>query len=115
MTDTETQQERVYFTEAFCFGLALELHARTGWPLWVLHDPEIGDGVHALVRRPDGQFVDIDGVQTQAQVKAEWPEGWLRTVSPRYFDDWDTYDPELGVLCPFRVAVAAERLLALAA
>jgi len=80
-----------YFTEAFCHLLALELHARTGLSLWACVEPGLG-GVHALVRLPDGRYLDVCGARTSAEVRTDWPHAVMRRVSPAYFADWRRHD-----------------------
>src|SRR5512132_4409621 len=66
--------ERV-FTRGQCHSLAFALHELTGWPVVLLCydedlnvlDAAVGDPYswgHAVVRRPDGLLVDINGAWT---------------------------------------------------
>ena len=59
------------FTRSACAGLAVALHDATGWPI-----VEVGhcDGLplHFMVRRPNGQLVDIRGAHTDADICDEW-------------------------------------------
>jgi hypothetical protein len=100
-----------YFTEGYCHELALELNRRTGWELWACVSPgsQNGDGgCHALVRLPDGWFLDIEGVRDADQVKTSWPDTVLRRVSPGYFRGWSD---EWGPVDIRRVRRAADKLL----
>ena len=101
-----------YFTEAYCYALALELHARRGWPLWICHDIDMRDGVHALVRLPDGLYLDVCGARTAQAVKADWHGTIFRRVSPGYFDGWSGDDSLCGPLRKSRVDRVASKLLA---
>jgi hypothetical protein len=108
--------DREQFSEGYCHELALVLHARTGWELWTCVEPGLG-GVHALVKLPDGRFLDIEGARSAAQVHEDWPGTVLRRVSARYFEewgtppDWGTTAQLIGPYCPTRTRRAATRLL----
>lgn len=57
-----------------CHALALALNAKTGWPIVGLYSPKLGDTNHYLVRRPDGQLVDVRGVRSEAEVLQQWDD-----------------------------------------
>lgn len=106
---TSTQHE--YFTEGYCHELALEISRRTGWELWACVYPGSpgGDGgCHALVRLPDGWFLDVEGCRDADEVKTSWPGTVLRRVSAGYFRHWSD---DWGPVNRRRVVSAANRLL----
>ena len=81
-----------YFSNGYCHELALELNRRTGWELWACVERSAdfsSCGVHALVRLPDGRFLDVFGSQAASEVHKRWPRCVLRRVSRRYCADWE--------------------------
>lgn len=66
------------FTGGYCHRLAQALHERTGWPQVVVSDgPEGPVGwVHAGVRTPSGQILDVRGLHDEE----DWAEEWGATV-----------------------------------
>lgn len=69
-------EEHDRFKNGDCWRLAIELHKRTGWPLWVLADECSDEGVlgwfHVGVKHPDGRYVDIDGAQSFDELYDAW-------------------------------------------
>ena len=60
-----------------CADLALELHRRTGWPLFVVADEQNEYGVawlHAVVQRPDKTVLDSLGVHDPEELLDDWLE-----------------------------------------
>ncbi len=56
------------FVHGECFAFAKALHRGLGWPIMgILRD---GAVVHAVVRRPDGDFQDARGVVSEAELGA---------------------------------------------
>ena len=70
----ETPQNTYWrFTQTDCWALALELNRVFGWEIVTLHYLREEDTwVHALVRRPDGNLVDVFGVNTPDTVIGAW-------------------------------------------
>lgn len=98
-----------YFTKAYCYELALELHECTSWDLYVCLQPGLNWlAVHALIRRPDGLYLDISGTSTRERLSEAWPKTVLRRVSAAYFDSWDSF---YGPVDRDRVRSAAKKLL----
>lgn len=64
------QRAILAFVGGQCHGLALALHARTGFPLAAVLDGE-GTCVHVVVRADDGLLIDITGAHTEAELAAE--------------------------------------------
>lgn len=69
------------FNAGQCLALAIALSERTGWPLYL----RVGHGIigrrrkacdyaiHAMVRKPDGKLLDVDGIRDEG----DWvPSGW---------------------------------------
>lgn len=111
-----------YFTEEYCDQLAIALHKKTGWQLFVCaedwlneeaHDERCyGEGViHVLVRLPDGTFLDINGIQTEDQVLQKWPDTFLRVTEGCCFRTW-VHSP--GYVDNLKVKQATKVLLKLA-
>ncbi len=100
-----------YFTRGYCFALALELHARAGFPLRVFHSDN-DHHHHALVKLPDGQFLDVRGIQNRDAIKRHWGPGILRAVGPDFFKDWsENVEVSLGKLGKKRLNRVANKLL----
>jgi hypothetical protein len=99
-----------YFTQGLCHELALEINRRTDWPLWACIEDDGFErrGVHALVRLPDGRFLDVRGLQDKDEVRSHWKRPQLRRVSAGYFKDWWHYEE----INRARVRRTAARLLA---
>jgi hypothetical protein len=110
---------RTVFTRGQCHALAYALHAQTGWPIHLLTydrvDPPVDDDDdlpleswdHAVVRHPDGRFVDINGawhldasdwsrrygLSHTVEVSAEYvAEHASRDYHMAYFEDLPTTD-----------------------
>ncbi|WP_251151388.1 hypothetical protein [Cellulosimicrobium sp. Marseille-Q4280] len=66
------------FTGGYCHRLAQALHERTGWPQVVIADGPNGvvGWVHAGVRTPSGQILDVRGLHSED----DWAEEWGSTV-----------------------------------
>lgn len=95
-----------YFTNGACHTLAIEIHKRTGWKLYVLLEPhDYGvNPMHALVKLPDGRYLDACGIQTREELFKSWPAAYLRRASTKYFEGWGKWSPK-------RACVAATRIL----
>lgn len=69
----------VLYTEGRCGDFAVALHRLTGWDVVIAYrqGPEVTltdlySWVHALCRRPDGQYVDVLGPQDEPAVTRRW-------------------------------------------
>ncbi len=80
-----TAQDIAIFSEGDCDVLALEIHRRTGWPLVSMcfkdeataHSegyptPPFMTFNHHFVRLPNGNFLDVEGESTEAQMMKKW-------------------------------------------
>jgi hypothetical protein len=97
-----------FYTQGDCGDLAVRLHELTGWPLAGNVD---GDGAmfakylqatrgwsHAMVRTPEGLYLDVTGARTAHDVKKHWlgqrvhrPEGGEHGMALRELRDvWQT-------------------------
>lgn len=52
-----------YFTEGWCWALAVVLADRYGWPVWGLG--ELEDWEHVVAAPAPGMFVDISGMHRE--------------------------------------------------
>lgn len=84
-----------------CLALALALHDQTGWPLILLvqgkkrslQKVSMDDLIHALVRAPDGVYVDIYGdnepeILEEEATDLRGPHTWLEITSRREIENW---------------------------
>ena len=107
--DVELADDVTYFTEGFCYALAIELHRRLGFGIRAFLSDRRN---HAVVRTPDGQYLDIRGLHTRKTFKAFWGPGKLKIVKPEYFDEWDLLASiHLGDVDSTRVKRAARRII----
>jgi hypothetical protein len=60
------------FTQGDCVELAIALHNATGYPVVTISGPENWEFVHAAVRTPEGQILDIEGLWDEAS----WMDRW---------------------------------------
>lgn len=98
-----------FFTQGYCYALALELHKRAGFGLRVLYGEKAD---HALVQTPDGQYLDVRGLQSRRVLDAFWGKCTLQAVGPSFFADWSFGVAEdIGRLYPSRLDRVATRLL----
>lgn len=87
----ETSKEKivVQFTRGDCWWLAWELHKLNNWPVYVLVPDEyasVGDyWLHAVVKRDDGKFVDVQGFHDHEDLEKLWHDAVLVRMT-----DWDT-------------------------
>jgi hypothetical protein len=72
------------FTGGYCHRLAQALHERTGWPQVVVSDGPDGQvgWVHAGVRTPSGEILDVRGLHTED----DWAEEWGAMVDAHGHD-----------------------------
>lgn len=90
-----------------CAGLALALHDETGWPLI-----EVGscDGlpIRFMVRRPDGQLIDIRGTHDDADVASEFEfdadDGVVTFTEVTRDHVWACYRDDCGEPVPMEIA-----------
>lgn len=97
------------FTQGDCHILARRLHRLTGWPLCAFGWG--GPDLHAFVLMPDGRYLDIDGAQTEDELR----ERWKCTSAISEFDlvDFRAWGgPDFGHHSYARARAAADRLLA---
>jgi len=95
------------FVRDACAGLALAVHDETGWPLI-----EVGhcDGLpfHFMVRRPDGQLIDIRGTHTDADLADEFEfdaDNGIVTFTEVTRDAvWACYRDDCGEPIPMEIA-----------
>jgi hypothetical protein len=84
------EHARELFLYAQCQMLALALHERTGWPLWVA-EQQLPSGrwawVHVALQTPDGRWLDIDGPRPSQEVAGWISAGWGLPVRLRLLDD----------------------------
>lgn len=59
---------RVRYKYGQCHALAQAIHDRTGWPMFVWW-MEQGGNEHAMVRMPDGRFLDVEGVHDEWDIR----------------------------------------------
>lgn len=59
------------FTEGDCHILARAIHRRTGWTFCTFLYDGCPDA-HAFVQRPDGLYVDVEGVVNETSLLAKW-------------------------------------------
>jgi hypothetical protein len=50
------------YTTGDCYLLAHALHKLTGWPMKMLIDSPHGNGIHAFVQMPSGDYLDVEGI-----------------------------------------------------
>jgi len=111
------------YTNGECGALAEAISRRTGWPISLL---EIGDepraAEHAVVRAPDGRYLDIQGLWTARDLLNHWSphddSARLRGVGEYEWDEeWSTWHERSDVTeaGPFarRVVARAEQELSL--
>lgn len=62
------------FTNGECGALAEAIHRRTGWPIAVITTScaHLEESQHAVVKIPDGRYVDIEGIWTEDDLLAHW-------------------------------------------
>lgn len=60
------------FTKGDCGILARAIHKRTGWPVCTFTDWAGRPGLHAFVKRPDGTFLDIEGLADELAMRLRW-------------------------------------------
>jgi hypothetical protein len=84
-----------------CLALALAIHDQTGWPLMLLvqgkkqslQKVKMDDFIHALVRAPDGSYVDIYGNNDPEALEEEATDlhgrhTWLEIIERSEVDAW---------------------------
>lgn len=87
-----TADDESLFTRGGCLVLAELLNEQTGWPIYSLNTSEYPDepDLHAFVRTPDGQYLDIEGKHTRDEMLARWAP-WqpfqLAEYDPEDFDE----------------------------
>lgn len=81
---------RVRYKYGQCHALAQAIHDATGWPM-VVWSMEEGGNDHAMVKTPDGRYLDVEGVHTADEVRRGYY--YEPTVTPfrdaRKLVDWD--------------------------
>jgi len=95
------------FVRDACAGLALAVHDETGWPLI-----EVGhcDGLpfHFMVRRPDGQLIDIRGANDLDDIAADYEfdaDNGIVTFTEVTRDAvWACYRDDCGEPVPMEIA-----------
>lgn len=70
-TPYEKVSDLVRFTEGDCHILARAIHQRTGWTFCTF-DYKGSPDAHAFVQRPDGRYVDVQGVTDDVTMKKRW-------------------------------------------
>ncbi len=60
------------FTCGDCHILAKRIAKVTGWDLCTFVDEEGDPFLHAFVRMPDGNILDVNGVQTEEAFRQHW-------------------------------------------
>lgn len=77
------------FTEGDCYVLALEINKLTGWPV-----VDIGQ-VHAVVKTPCNNYLDIEGLHTKEEVSSKWGLDDFYEFDPNseeeYFKIWGSH------------------------
>ena len=70
-----TSALKAAYTQGDCWALAQELRRLTGWQVWVVAqrqgdsaDPHPDHWSHMLVRTPQGEFLDIEGVRSASDL-----------------------------------------------
>jgi hypothetical protein len=98
------------FTEGDCHIFALALHKLRGWPTCAFRDWDGEPHLHAFVRHPDGDLIDIDGKRPPEAFFVDWDgESDYRAFDFREYQ-WTT--PCFGYYSRRRATVVAKRLLA---
>lgn len=105
------------FKYGACGALAIAVHDATGWPIYavtdahnVFEDGQAGGGsaLHWVVQRPDGAFVDVDGVHTApelvAQYEGEADDGEAAVGRSTRADAWEWYGEAQGAPVPINLA-----------
>jgi hypothetical protein len=72
---TDDEDVIAYFTEGACPSLAYEIHKLTGWTIAMVSDCPAGSPdymAHVFIINSDGMAIDIKGLRTIDEVKAEW-------------------------------------------
>lgn len=60
------------FTAGDCGILARAIHKRTGWPICTFTDYLGRPDRHAFVKRPDGVFLDVEGIADEVEMRLRW-------------------------------------------
>lgn len=89
----------IRFTEGDCHILARAIHRRTGWTFCTFDYNGTPD-THAFVERPDGLFVDVQGVAAEDEMVKRW-----RCAHIRRWHDFSTFAKKFpwwgGTYCTF--------------
>jgi hypothetical protein len=92
-----------WFKWGHCALLALDVHAKTGWPLVIVRtDMKTDNGtamIHTLVRTPDNKLLDIEGPHHQEEIidyyrGRKYKDAYLETHSKESLID--LLEPEKG-------------------
>ena len=104
------------FKVGACGALAIAMHEELGWPIYAVTDAHnVEDGVagggsalHWVVKRPDGLFVDVDGVHTEAELVSEYDgeadDGQCAVGKSTRADCWEWYGEAQGAPIPISLA-----------
>lgn len=99
-----------------CGALAIAMHESIGWPIYAVtdahnvEDGEAGGGsaLHWVVKRPDGLFVDIDGVHTEGELVSAYEgdadDGECAVGKSTRADCWEWYGEAQGEPIPISLA-----------
>lgn len=74
------------FTDGDCHILARAIHRHTGWTFCTFTTYADNPDAHAFVQRPDGLYVDVQGVADEATLLARW-----KHTAIRRWDDFDAF------------------------
>lgn len=109
--DPEDPDVRETFTRGQCHSLAFALHELTGWPIVLMGEVWEGGSSwhHAVVRHPDGGYVDVygrwlenpEGYDDEEVYEAADPDDALN------FIEWSCDEPDPVAARPFAEAVLA--------
>lgn len=72
------------YTNGECGALAEAIHKRTGWPIHVLK--ERGIRLHAVVKTPDGRYLDVEGLWPRDLLLRHWRATSLAPVGRKVWE-----------------------------
>ena len=100
------------YTEGRCGEFAAALAGLTGWPIFVVVTINYAGvvtttpGLHAVVQRPDGQYVDVTGTMTEKELLLAW-DGWRSPDEQMAIIPWSE-DGWRWLLNPYVIEVAKD-------